>query len=62
MLFSTGVTAAVGARQAAAICSVIEEVNASGGVLGRPLAPVFADLASRSRRRYRDWPARAVRP
>ena len=50
---STGVTAAVERTQQAAMLRAIEEVNASGGVLGRPIAPVVLDPASRPPR-YRE--------
>lgn len=50
---STGVTAAVERTQQAATLLAIEEVNASGGVLGRPIEPVVLDPASRPPR-YRE--------
>jgi branched-chain amino acid transport system substrate-binding protein len=48
---STGVTAAVERTQQAATLLAIEEVNASGGVLGRPIEPVCYDRATAS------WPS-----
>lgn len=47
VLFSrTGVTGAIERTQNAATLLAIEEINAAGGVLGRPIEPVFLDPAS----------------
>ncbi|MDB5876364.1 MAG: hypothetical protein JWQ07_5806, partial [Ramlibacter sp.] len=47
VLFSqTGVTSAVERTQLNATLLAIEEINASGGVLGRPIEPVMYDPAS----------------
>src|SRR6202041_4159372 len=47
VLFSqTGVTSAVEQSQLNATLLAIEEINASGGVLGRPIEPVMYDPAS----------------
>lgn len=51
VLFSTsGVTAAVERTQQAATLLAIEEINAAGGVLGRPIEPVLHDPQSRPKR------------
>lgn len=51
VLFSTtGVTAAVERTQQTATLLAIEEINAEGGVLGRPIEPVLHDPESRPRR------------
>ncbi len=47
VLFSqTGVTSAIEQSQLNATLLAIDEINASGGILGRPLEPVIYDPAS----------------
>lgn len=60
VLFSqSGVTAAIETTQAHATMLAIEEINAAGGVLGRPIEPVVYDPAS-SPRLYRTLAARLL--
>jgi branched-chain amino acid transport system substrate-binding protein len=60
VLFSrSGVTAAIETTQANATTLAVEEINASGGVLGRPIEPVIYDPAS-SPRQYSALAARLL--
>jgi branched-chain amino acid transport system substrate-binding protein len=56
---SSGVTAAIETTQAHATMLAVEEINASGGVLGRPLQPVIYDPQS-SPRLFRSLAARLL--
>ncbi len=46
LLSQTGVTAAIERSQLNGTLLAIEEVNAKGGILGRPIEPVIYDPAS----------------
>jgi branched-chain amino acid transport system substrate-binding protein len=60
VLFSrSGVTAAVESTQANATLLAVEEINRSGGVLGRPIEPIVYDPAS-SPRQFRTLAARLL--
>jgi branched-chain amino acid transport system substrate-binding protein len=60
VLFSrSGVTAAIESTQANATLLAVEEINRSGGVLGRPIEPVVYDPAS-SPRQFRALAARLL--
>jgi branched-chain amino acid transport system substrate-binding protein len=60
VLFSrSGVTAAIESTQANATLLAVEEINRSGGVLGRPIEPVSYDPAS-SPRQFRALAARLL--
>lgn len=53
VMSETGVTGTVEKTQVTAVKLAVDEVNAEGGVLGKPLLPVFRDPAS-TPRNYRD--------
>ena len=60
VLFSrSGVTAGIETTQANGTLLAVEEINAAGGVLGRPLEPIVYDPAS-STRLYRSLAARLL--
>ncbi|MFD2173426.1 transporter substrate-binding domain-containing protein [Rhodobacter lacus] len=54
IMSETGVTGMVEKTQIAAVKLAVAEINAAGGVLGKPLAPLYRDPAS-TPARYRDF-------